>query len=320
MTDIPLERRRLADVGLVHRLRWQWGASRSYTDDRAVEHPATRLFLHITVTNPDNYRTHDAHARAIEAIGIQRFPNTGISYNELIMPGGLLYEAQPLTRRGAHTYNDFARATCSTSGCPGRGTSVRGPSAHPWNLNYNARAIVLARNVDDPVTDADVRAAARWGAAVKLANFVTRDARWHGHRCVSAKSCPGDRGWARLDDIADLTATYVRNGLPGEEDDMTPEEHNWLEALYQRTHNVIDPADNTSIQIDSAIHRILTVARRTETALEDHASQPPTDVDEQALAAALAPLLTTTVSGFTNAALATLADAIADEQARRLAQ
>lgn len=262
MVDIAGERRRLSSVGLTHRLRSQWDAARSYTDSRAVSEPATRLFLHITVTNPGNYSSHDAHARGVEAIGIARFPNTGISYNELLMPGGLLYEAQPLTRRGAHTVNDFQRATCTTSGCPGRGSSVTAPS---WNLNYNARALALARNVDDPVTDADVRAAARWGAAVKLAGFVTRDARWHGHRCVSAKSCPGDRGWARLDDIADLTADYVRDGLPG--DDMTPEEHQWLETIHRRIGPVTNPhePDDPPMGIDTALERLLGRTIATDT-------------------------------------------------------
>ncbi len=236
MTDIAGERRRLADVGFTHRLRYQWGAARSYTDDRDVTEPATRLFLHITVTNPDSYSSHDAHARAVEAIGIARFPATGISYNELLMPGGLLYEAQPLTRRGAHTVNDFQRSTCATSGCPSRGTSVTAPN---WNLNYNARALALARNVDDPVIDADVQAAARWGAAVKLAGYVDRDARWHGHRCVSAKLCPGDRGWARLDDIADLTADYVRNGIPGDDMPLTDADKQFiLDAIDNRLDDV----------------------------------------------------------------------------------
>jgi hypothetical protein len=70
-----------------------------------------------------------------------------------------------------------------------------------------------------------VQAAARWGAGYKLAGLVHSGARWHGHRCVSAKSCPGDKAWSRIDDVADLTATYVRTGLPGaEEDDVTPAE------------------------------------------------------------------------------------------------
>jgi N-acetylmuramoyl-L-alanine amidase len=216
MTTIAQERQRRTNVGLVMRTRERWGSVYSYTTARPVEEPATRLFLHITVTNPDSYSSNDAHARAVERIGISRFPNTGISYNGLILPGGHLYEGQPFGRRGAHTVNDSQRSSCSTAGCPGRGTSLSAPS---FNLNINSRALALARNTDDPVTDADVDAAARWGAGYKLAGMVTGSARWHGHRCVSAKSCPGDRAWTRIDDVADLTATYLRNGLPG----TTPE-------------------------------------------------------------------------------------------------
>ena len=216
MTSIARERELYARVGFTHRLREQWGASFVYTTDRPLDEPATRLFLHISVTNPSSYPSNDAHARAIEDIGKQRFPNTGISYNEMIMPGGLLYEGQPMGRRGAHTLNDFTRPVCTTLGCPGRGFPLTAPS---WNLNVNGRACCLARNIDDAVTDADVIAAARWGAAGKLAGLVDDGARWHGHRCVAAKDCPGGRGWVRLDDIADLTADYVRRGHVALEDD-----------------------------------------------------------------------------------------------------
>lgn len=216
------ERRRLADVGLTHRLREQWGARFDYGNSRPVDEPATRLFFHLTVTNPGNYSGHDAHARAIESIGISRFPSTGLSYNELVLPGGRLYEGQPLGRRGAHTVNDYQRATCTAPGCPNRGQPLTAPS---WNLNVNGRSCGLARNVGDPVTDDDVRAAARWGAAGKLAGLVHRDARWHGHRCCANKLCPGNTGFSRLDDVSDLTVDYVRNGLgPPPEDDMTPDE------------------------------------------------------------------------------------------------
>jgi hypothetical protein len=222
VTTITQERAARTRVGLVMRTREQWGARFDYTTSRAVEEPATRLFWHITITNPSAYSSNDRHAQAVENIGITRFPSTGISYNGLILPGGLLYEAQPFGRRGAHTVNDFQRFTCSTSGCPGRGTSLSAPS---FNLNVNSRALALARNTGDPVTDADVQAAARWGAGYKLAGLVHPAARWHGHRCVSAKSCPGDKAWTRIDDVADLTATYLRTGLPGaEEDDVTVDE------------------------------------------------------------------------------------------------
>jgi hypothetical protein len=234
MTTIAQERLRRANVGLVMRRREQWGSVFDYTNARAVEEPATRLFWHITITNPDSYPSNDRHAQAVERIGISRFPNTGISYNGLELPGAFLYEGQPFGRRGAHTVNDKRISTCATSGCPSRGTSLSAPS---FNLNVNGRALALARNTDDPVTDADVEAAARWGAGYKLAGLVASSARWHGHRCVSAKSCPGDRAWTRIDDVADLTATYLRNGLPGTqpqppEDDLpyTPDQ---IRAMVQ---------------------------------------------------------------------------------------
>ena len=182
------------------RLRSQWGARRSYTDARTVTEPATRQFCHITVTNPANYRGNDAHAQAIERIGISRFPATGISYNWLVMPDGSLYEAQPVGRRGAHTVNDFKRSTCSTTGCPGRGSSLTAPS---WNLNYVARAIAFCGLESTPVSDAVVETFARTIYTAYKAGFITKAAAQniHGHRCCSSKSCPGNRMWARMKDI-----------------------------------------------------------------------------------------------------------------------
>lgn len=178
MVSIAQERDRLAAVGLRLRQRHEWGARFNYTTSRPVDNPATRLFLHITVTNPGAYKSNDEHARAVENIGISRFPATGISYNGLLMPGGLLYEGQPWGRRGAHTVNDRQHAACQQAGCPSRGHSIQAPS---WNLNVNSRALALARNIGDPVTAADIDAAARWAAAYKLAGMASMDARWHRH-------------------------------------------------------------------------------------------------------------------------------------------
>ena len=206
------------------RRREQWGARFNYTNSRPVEEPATRVFVHITVTNPRAYSSNDAHARAIESIGINRFPATGISYNRLVMPDGSLYEAQPIGRRGAHTVNDFKRSTCSTSGCPGRGTSLTAPS---WNLNINARAYVICQNVGDPVSAKMVDTLARAIVADYRAGFITRAAahNLHGHRCASSKLCPGDKMWSRMGDLHTLIHRYLDNGLPGStpppsEDDM----------------------------------------------------------------------------------------------------
>lgn len=176
------------------RTREQWGAVHDYTTHRQVETPATQLFLHITVTRPSDHPDDDAHARYVERIGIRRF-GIGISYNALVMPGGLLYEGQPVDRRGAHTVNSYGIQTCPT-----HGGSVR-TRAGGTNLNYSARAIALARMESDPVTDADVEACAQWGASLIQQGHVIPDVVWHGHRDVKGKSCPGDKAYARIPDI-----------------------------------------------------------------------------------------------------------------------
>jgi hypothetical protein len=222
MTTITQERAALANVGQRLRTREQAGFRRSYTDARTVVEPATRVFVHITVTNPRNYGSDDAHARAVESIGISRFPSTGISYNRLVMQSGTAYEGQPVGRRGAHTVNDFKRAACSTAGCPGRGAPLTAPD---WNLNYNARAYVICQNVADVVTDKQLNSLAKAIAADKLAGFVIRTAEIHGHRCVSSKSCPAGPMWARMSALEILVNNYLRTGLSGaKEDDMTVEE------------------------------------------------------------------------------------------------
>ncbi len=184
------------------RTRAQWGAVHDYTTDRTVEVPASQLFLHVTVTRPESYTTHDAHARKVEEIGISRF-GIGISYNALIMPGGILYEGQPIDRRGAHTVNDKQVQTCPT-----HGGSLLSREPHPGtagsqklNLNYSARAIALARMDDDPVTDDDVEAAAKWGAWLISTGQAIPTAKWHGHRDVAWKTCPGNQGYSLIPQI-----------------------------------------------------------------------------------------------------------------------
>jgi hypothetical protein len=222
MTSITQERTGLAAVGVRLRTREQAGLRRSYTDARTVVEPATRAFVHITVSNPSNYATEDAHWRAIEAIGIARFPSTGISYNRGFMQSGTAYEGQPIGRRGAHTVNDFERPTCITPGCPGRGGPLTATPA--WNLNYNSRAYVICQNTQHAVTDAQLDAMARVIAGDMRAGFVRRDAEIHGHRCVSAKSCPGDRMWALMATLRARVDHYLSRGIrppqTSEDDDM----------------------------------------------------------------------------------------------------
>ena len=82
-----------------------------------------------------------------------------------------------------------------------------------YNLNVNWRALVLPQQVDDPVTDAQLDAAARWAAAQIRAGLARRDARWHGHRCVTAKACPGQHAFDRIEELQAITDHYVTNGL-----------------------------------------------------------------------------------------------------------
>lgn len=220
MTTIAQERAALARVSgrPSLRRREQWRSSYNYTNPRTVHEPATRIFIHITVTNPNSYNSNDAHARAIEAIGRSRFPATGISYNRGCMHDGSLYEFQPIGRRGAHTVNDFRRSTCTLSGCPGRGSSLTAPS---WNLNYNSRAYVICQNTGHSVTSTMIDNLARAIVADYRAGFITLSAARnpHGHRCVSAKSCPGNRMWAKMLELETKIRHYLANGLIEEERD-----------------------------------------------------------------------------------------------------
>lgn len=197
MTDIAGERARLAAQGLQITTREQWGAQQSYTSARTVNRPAQWLFLHITVTaDPaDTVTAESAACRQVEAIGQSRF-GIGWSYNAGVMQSGRLYEGQPLTRRGAHTVNDKPN-----------------PSFPTGSLNYDARACALVQNVQDAVTDAQIDAAARWGAALRRSGEAVGGARWYGHRDVTAKSCPGDLGYARLGELNTLTDHYTQHGL-----------------------------------------------------------------------------------------------------------
>jgi hypothetical protein len=209
MTDVAGERIRLAAEGLHIEHRETWGSTYSYTSTKPVIRPAKCLFLHVAVVNDPTSQSVESERqvmRNIEAIGVSRFPLTGISYNAACFDSGRLYEGQPLTRRGAHTLNDKELLTCPTHG----GSLTSSPA---WNLNYNARAMVLPQNVGDDVTPAQIDSIARWGAALIRAGEVAKGAIWHGHRDVAFKDCPGDTGYAAIPKIQALTNHYVTVGL-----------------------------------------------------------------------------------------------------------
>lgn len=236
MTTITEERQRLAEVGMRLIRRETWGSRYDYRNARTV-HTATKQFVHVSVTNPSAYNSHAAHVRAIENIGIVRFPATGISYNRVILFGvDTAYEGQPMGRRGAHTVNDFQLSTCTRWGsqCPGRGKSLTAPS---WNLNYNARAYVYGALCEASATDSVVDTFARIMAADRRTGLVTMDASIHGHRCVSAKSCPCGM-WPRMHDLADRIDNYL-------EDDM-PTAKEIVDELFERRFNKVNPDSGSS--------------------------------------------------------------------------
>lgn len=263
MTTVAQEREGSTLAGVAIRRREQWNARFDYSSSRPVDEPADYQICHITVTNPRNYSSNDAHARAIEAIGVSRFPATGISYNRLIMMDGQVVEAQPVGRRGAHTLNDKKLARCVTPGCPSRGGALSAPS---YNLNVNARAYAIAQNVNDVVSDGQLDALARIMAADRVAGFVKRDAGIHGHRCCATKECPGNKLWARMGELAVLVHRYtnVQEETPSKGDwtDMATKE-DFEEALNSTRHKQF---------ISSAVHQAL-AASQVATLLKSYSSK-----------------------------------------------
>lgn len=94
--------------------RAQWGA-RHARGFRAAPLPASRLYLHHSVTAPGNGTPAGdvAAVRALETIGQQRFGG-GISYTFAVTTSGRVYEGHGIDRQGAHTanLNSTARAIC----------------------------------------------------------------------------------------------------------------------------------------------------------------------------------------------------------------
>jgi hypothetical protein len=224
MTDIAGERSRLDVQGLDIIRREAWGARQDYTSTRRVNRPARWLFLHISVTGvPAQTFSAEASAiRVIESIGQQRF-GIGCSYNAFSCQSGRLYEGQPLTRRGAHTVNDEGN-----------------PLFPDGSLNYDARALCIPQNVGDAVTDDQIDSAAKWGAAVIRAGEAVPGAKWYGHRDVAAKSCPGDKGYARLAELNTLTRRYETDGLEPAPPPSPPDEEEELDML------IVHPASTAS--------------------------------------------------------------------------
>lgn len=284
MSFITEERAARAAVIGAPRLRTREEAKfrRTYGDSRTVVEPANRIFIHITVSNPKSYASDDAHARAVEAIGIARFPATGISYNRLLMLSGALYEGQPMGRRGAHTVNDFQRSVCSTSGCPSRGESLRATGGGaPWNLNYNARAYAVCAMPGMDVPSARIDEWARLIASDILAGLIVKGSPIHGHRCVSAKSCPGDEVWTWMDELARAVDYYVSVGLAPQPQPEPPEEDEMKATIsrYGSTQTVLIYPDLSILRISTGTANVLAGIRVDGKPLFQVADPPLTNAE-----------------------------------------
>jgi hypothetical protein len=165
--------------------------------------PADYHFLHISVTaDTDTVQEGFAGARQMEGYGYSTPPM--VSYHDMVSNEGRYYEGQSYGVKGTHTNNDKK--------VPG----------YPKELNFYGYACALMQNVDDEVTDIQVRVVAMVFAARELKGLVRKGAPVLPHRMFAAKSCPGDKAMARLDEIIRLKNQYVQAGsLPGSEEDMS---------------------------------------------------------------------------------------------------
>lgn len=199
--------KQLRAAGVECYTRAEWGSPRerdgSYAHRRSTHRmpagPASYHFLHITVTpRPTGEAESKAEARRVESYGLST--PAMVSYQDLVTNEGRYLQGQDYGTKGTHTINDKR--------VPG----------FPMDLNLEGYATALLQNVDDEVTDDQVRVVAMVFAARELAGLVRRGAPIYPHRTFDWKECPGDKAVARLQEISRLRTHYVKTGL--QEDDM----------------------------------------------------------------------------------------------------
>lgn len=188
---------RLRSGGYKIRTKEQWGSKHlplygERLRSKPVDFPVAYGFVHITVTHSHG----DQGMRDIEQIGVDRF-GTGVSYNWVVdhKTDHTIYIGQPLAAKGAHTVNN------------------KNVAGFPYNLNYFGHAVAYMGDVTDPVCDDCVDTIAAIFAAEQIEGPMRSGAGIYPHRKFAAKSCPGDKLNARMDDIVKLVGLKVKHGL-----------------------------------------------------------------------------------------------------------
>jgi len=189
----------LRKAGVECYTRKEWGSKQlaAYIKRRSTHPmppaPAKYHFLHITVTNDtDTVLTGKAGARQIETFGLSSPPQ--VSYQDLVTNEGRYFQGQDYGNKGTHTVNDKRVPPFSR------------------DLNQEGYALALMQNVNDAVTDKQVRVVAMVFAARELTGWVRKGAPVYPHRKFAWKGCPGDKAMARLAEIERLKNDFVKKG------------------------------------------------------------------------------------------------------------
>lgn len=222
---------RLKTAGVECYSRAEWGSARpaAYTKRRSTHPmpsgPAPYHFWHITVTaDTDTVLEGKSGARKVESYGLSTPPM--VSYQGLVTNEGKWFEGQNYGVKGTHTIND--------KDVPG----------FPHDLNKYGYALAIMQNVNDEVTDAQIRTCAMGFAAAELDGLVKRGAPIYPHRKFAWKDCPGDKAVARLPELQKLKDSYVRNGLPKAGTPSKPTIPSLPEVLQMELNDVVIAAAN----------------------------------------------------------------------------
>jgi hypothetical protein len=282
--------------------RADWGA-RHEDGAGPAPLPAEEVWLHHSVTvAPDlvpPYDDEDAAMRVLEAIGEAKF-GRGVSYTFAVMPSGRVFAGHSPGRLGAHT--------------KGR--------------NSRARAIVLVGNYDR-----DQPGAAQLEATAALLVHGERQGYWTGnqlaggHRDVpgAATVCPGRHAHALITFINYRAAAIARGATVVHlEEDHMPLTDADVAKIWR--YGIAGPDVVTGIGAPSteawaAVAGVLGRSERAARAAEAMLTRPGADVDVAALAGLLADRITAddVIERLSPAALQSIAVAVANEEARRMA-